>query len=509
MSSADISHLRAGATNVASLTDLFRSDPDRAAFLTRDACGLHADFSRQLIDHGLFNELLAYARRVDTASRLREMFAGEHINQTENRAVMHTALRDRASSTPEAKAAATQLDRARKLAEEVRSSEVIDVVVNIGIGGSDLGPAMAVRALRRYCDGPEVRFVSNIDPADFDAVTDDLDPARTLFVVSSKTFTTLETMHNAERARQWVQSSGVEWQSRFIAATANATQASAWGILSENCLEFYEWVGGRFSISSVIGFPLMCAIGEQSFQQFLDGMHEMDQHVLAADELTNLPLLHALVWFANAVAHEMPTVAVVPYSHDLGRLPAFLQQLIMESNGKSVQMSGADVALSTSPVVWGEPGTNGQHAFFQMLHQGTQVVPVEFIGTVAATGNDASAHDLLISNMIAQSEALAVGRSSDDPHRTFSGNRPSTVIMIDTLSPQRLGALVSMYEHSTAIQGWLMGVNSFDQFGVELGKEMAMSASQAISRGSADDVETLTHPLLKWFLHARALQNAD
>ena len=507
MSHDDLSRLRAKATSVATLSELFREDAERAALFTRDACGLHADFSRQLIDRDFLQELYTYGEKLQLSSRLEEMFSGKSINETEGRAVMHVALRDSDSRTPETKAAARQLQRAKLLAENVRASQVIDVVVNIGIGGSDLGPAMAVRALRRFCDGPEVRFVSNVDPADFESVTNDLDPARTLFVVSSKTFTTLETMHNAERARDWVQASGVEWQSRFVAATANASQAVAWGIPEENCLEFYEWVGGRFSLSSVIGFPLLCAIGPDAFQQFLDGMNEMDQHVLSAAPEVNLPLLHALVWFANAVAHEFPTVAVVPYSHDLGRLPAFLQQLVMESNGKSVTMDGATVDLMTSPVVWGESGTNGQHAFFQMLHQGTQVVPVEFIGTVAPTGEDHVAHDLLISNMIAQSEALAVGRHHENPHRQFVGNRPSTVIMLDELNPKNFGALISMYEHSTALQGWLMGVNSFDQFGVELGKEMASTAAQAIARGSAGDAETLTHPLLQWFLGERASRN--
>ena len=509
MIDGDLARLRAKATSVATLRELFRTDTRRSELFTRDACGLHADFSRQLIDASFLQELFSYAEKSQLSSRLQEMFSGKAINETEGRAVMHVALRDRSDGSPEAKAAARQLQRAKTLAENVRASQVIDVVVNIGIGGSDLGPAMAVRALRRFCDGPEVRFVSNVDPADFDSVTSDLDPARTLFVISSKTFTTLETMHNAERARDWVKTSDVEWQSRFVAATANSLQAAAWGILEENCLEFYEWVGGRFSLSSVIGFPLMCAIGPDAFQLFLDGMSDMDHHVLSASPDENLPLLHSLVWFANAVAHEFPTVAVVPYSHDLGRLPAFLQQLVMESNGKSVTMDGSTVDLMTSPVVWGEPGTNGQHAFFQMLHQGTQVVPVEFVGTVAPTGKDHVAHDLLISNMIAQSEALAVGRQHEDPHREFGGNRPSTVIMMDELHPKTLGALISMYEHSTALQGWLMGINSFDQFGVELGKEMAAVAASAIAQGTAGDAETLTHPLLQWFLRERASRNAE
>lgn len=503
MNQIDFSHLRAAAVGVPRLKVLFEQESSRARDFTFDACGIHADFSRQLISSSFLSLLRQFFVQQDVANRLQQMFDGQKLNVTEGRAVMHTALRDRTGDSPEAKAAHHQLQFALSLSEVVRSSRTIDAVVNIGIGGSDLGPAMATKALRRFCNGPDVRFISNVDGADFDAVTADLDPARTLFVVSSKTFTTSETMHNARRAREWVQSSMENWSSHFVAATANPVAAHAWGIEDDKCLEFYEWVGGRFSLSSVIGFPLMCAIGADAFVEFLDGMHRMDLHVRHTDISENLAAMHALVWFANSVCHEMATVAVVPYSHDLGRLPAYLQQLVMESNGKSVGSDGEAVQSLTSPVVWGEPGTNGQHAFFQMIHQGTQVVPVEFIGTVAPLGNDAEAHDILVANMIAQSEALAMGRTHENPHKVFSGNRPSTVIMVDELTPSTFGSLVAMYEHSTAIQGWLMGVNSFDQFGVELGKEMAITAADSIIRGEANATQTMTHPLMDWYLKVR------
>jgi glucose-6-phosphate isomerase len=425
------------------------------------------------------------------------------VNNTENRHVLHTALRDVAGKSEWATMASVQRERAATFAEEVRQNTQIDAVINIGIGGSELGPAMATRALRRFHDGPVVRFVSNVDAADLDAAIRGLDPSRTLFIVSSKTFTTLETMHNANRARAWVSSSGTDWHTRFAAATSNPAEALSWGIKPELVFEFFDWVGGRFSLSSVIGLPLMCAIGPKAFDELLNGMHAMDVHMATAPVAENLPITHALTWFVNAVLFEHPTVAVIPYSHDLARLPAFLQQLVMESNGKGVARDGGDLLLGTSPVVWGEPGTNGQHAFFQMLHQGTQTVPVEFISTVEPLGDDSVAHDLLIANMVAQAEAFSAGSESEDPQRRFTGNRPNTVLLLDRLDPYSLGALIAMYEHSTAVQGWLMGINSFDQFGVELGKSMATIAAQAIEKGTADSSQTMTHPLMEWFLSRR------
>ncbi len=495
--------LREAASRVAPLSELFAAHPSRAELFTFDACGLHVDFSRQLIDNDFLLALHQYVSDTRIRELLMAMVMGQKMNATESRAAMHTALRDSGESSAEAKVAHEQLRKAIELANHVRGASDIDAVINIGIGGSDLGPAMATDALRRFTSDPIVRFVSNVDAADLDAAIEGLDPARTVVVVSSKTFTTLETMHNAERARVWISGARSDWHTRFFAATAHPAAAISWGILPEHCLEFFEWVGGRYSVSSVIGFPLMCAIGVENFQQFLAGMEAMDHHVLNTDVANNLAIMHALVWFANSVCHEMPTVAVIPYSHDLRRLPSFLQQLVMESNGKSVDIDGEPLATAAAPVVWGEPGTNGQHAFFQMLHQGMQTVPVEFIGAVEPLGSDQKAHDLLIANMIAQSEALAVGSANSDPHKIFAGNRPSSVIMMQRLDPYHLGALVSLYEHSTVIQGWLIGVNSFDQFGVELGKEMAKTAAASIEKEQADASQTMTHPLMEWYLRAR------
>ena len=485
-----------------SIAELFRLEPYRAQNFTIDACGIHADFSRQIVSHELLQSLVDAVASHKIHEKFVSMFAGDVINTTEHRRVLHTASRS-LESNEWSEQAATQLARASAFADAVRSGTDIDAVINIGIGGSDLGPAMATRALRRFCDGPIVRFVSNIDAADLDAALEGLNPQRTLFIVSSKTFTTLETMHNAERARSWVSTSGADWTQQFAAATANPEAAIAWGISAAHTFEFFDWVGGRFSLSSVIGLPLMCAIGSDAFDEMLRGMRAMDEHVLAAPAIQNLPVMHAVMWFVNTVLLQMPTVAVIPYSHDLARLPAFLQQLVMESNGKGVTADGGDIAHATSPVVWGEPGTNGQHAFFQMLHQGTQVVPVEFISTVEPLGDDVIAHDLLIANMIAQAEALASGSVAENPQQMFPGNRPNTVLMMQRLDPYSFGALISMYEHSTAAQGWMMGVNSFDQFGVELGKSMAKIAANSIEKGTADSSQTMTHPLMEWFLTQR------
>jgi glucose-6-phosphate isomerase len=495
--------MQSHAAQMTTIAEMFSADSSRATWLTVDACGIHADFSRQRIDRQLFDALLDELAQIDVASKFAQMYAGDVMNITEARAVLHVASRGSGDAQVERELAQTQLRAALALAEEIRRDDSIDAVINIGIGGSDLGPQMVVTALRKFCDGPIVRFVSNIDPADLDMAIEGLDPHRTAIVVSSKTFTTLETMHNAERARAWLVDAGVNWQGRFVAATAHRDAALAWGIAPHRCLEFCDWVGGRFSVSSVIGFPVMVAVGEKAFQEFLLGMAEMDTHVAQTPLAMNLPVVHGAVWCMNAVIHQLPTVAVVPYSHDLGRMPAFLQQLVMESNGKGVDSDGKRVSHATSPVVWGEAGTNGQHAFFQMLHQGTQVVPVEFVSSVDPMGRDGRAHDLLIANMFAQSEALAIGQKGVSPHRDFPGNRPSSVLMIDALTPQRLGSLVAMYEHSVAVQGWLMGVNSFDQFGVELGKQLAIDAADSITSGTVHTSQTLTHPLMKWFLEKK------
>ena len=497
---------------VAPLSELFQTDPSRSQWLTVDACGIHADFSRQRINKSLYEALVHSPDVADIQGSFKKMMAGDIMNVTEDRAVGHTALRASAKSSSMSQQASGQLERAKALANAIRSGAVCGgtgkqfaMVINIGIGGSDLGPAMVARALRRSANGPVVKFVSNIDAADLDEALHGANPETTLFVISSKTFTTLETMHNAERARQWMQASVPNWANHFVAATSHAEAALSWGIHKDRCLEFFDWVGGRFSLSSVIGFPVMCAIGGDQFSEFLAGMAEMDNHVVTAPTEHNLPVMHALIWWMNSALHSFPTVAVIPYSHDLARLPAYLQQLIMESNGKSVGVDGRSVLGGTSPVVWGESGTNGQHAFFQMLHQGTQVVPVEFVTTAASLGADDEAHDLLFANVIAQSEALAAGRTHSEPHKSFEGNRPSSVLVLDELSPRGLGSLIAMYEHSAVIQGWLMGINSFDQWGVELGKILAVDAAKAIASGVSQDEQTMTHPLLNWYMSIRKI----
>lgn len=482
------------------IVEMHLDDPTRATWLTLDACGIHADFTACHVDRKLFDALIGEIETVQIPHKFEEMFAGKIINHTEQREVDHVALRNSGSGHENIELARVQREKAFVIAEEIRSDKSIDAVINIGIGGSDLGPAMVVKALRSYCNGPIVRFVSNIDPADFDSAIKGLDPGRTVVIISSKTFTTMETMHNANRARKWMIDAGVEWKTKFVATTADRDTAIKWGITPSRCLDFYDWVGGRFSVSSVIGLPVMIAVGTSAFTQFLAGMEQMDFHVANTSLEKNLPVIHGALWFLNSVVHQFPTIAVVPYSFDLGGLPGFLQQLVMESNGKSVDQDGRVLVHPSTQVVWGATGTNGQHAFFQMLHQGTQVVPVEFVSTVGPMGTDSDAHDLLIANMLAQSQALAFGRKGVSSHRNFPGNRPSSVLMVDDLTPQRLGSLVAMYEHSVAVQGWLMGVNSFDQFGVELGKEIALDVLRSISLGDEQNNETLTHPLLKWFL---------
>lgn len=503
MKAETIARLQATARDVPSIVEMFNHNPTRSENFTVDALGLHFDFSRQRISTALWADLQRVAEESGVQSKISQLFAGGKMNTTENRAALHTALRADTSSSAEAQWAASELERAKNCVRRLRSQSDVHAIVNLGIGGSDLGPAMATRALRRFCDGPTVRYVSNVDAADLDDALEGLHPQHTVFIVSSKTFTTSETMHNAQRARTWLTNGGVSWKDHFFASTANPDAAVNWGIHREQCFEFKEWVGGRFSIASVIGLPLMCAIGPDAFDEFLLGMRDMDHHVATTDFAQNLAVVHALVWFANSVLHEYPTVAVVPYSHDLARLPAYLQQLVMESNGKSVDIDGAPLSTLSSPVVWGEPGTNGQHAFFQMLHQGTQVVPVEFLSSVAPLGSDDEAHNILIANMLAQSEALAVGAHHENSHKNFPGNRPSSVMMLDELSPRSLGALLSMYEHSTAVQGWLFGVNSFDQFGVELGKVIAGTVHARMTHSSNSSGLTVTHPLLEWYLNKR------
>ncbi|MBM3637889.1 MAG: glucose-6-phosphate isomerase [Actinobacteria bacterium] len=452
--------------------------------------GLLFDFSRQFVSDAVLNLFGDVCELSEFSSRREVLWRGDISNPTEKRAVTHVALRG-SSNDAAATAARTQRERAEAFARDVRSGAFpgatgrrITHVVNIGIGGSDLGPAMVYRALASWASGPECRFVSNIDPVDLDRALHGLDPQTTLVIVSSKTMTTSETMHNASRARAWLEASiGDSAMAHMVASTASPDAAVQWGVSGEHVFGFADSVGGRFSVSSVIGLPLMIGLGPEVFDAMLGGMSAMDTHFHEQSWECNIPAVHAFITVLNSTVHQMSSLAVIPYSHDLSRLPAFLQQLLMESNGKSVAIDGQSVDAS-SPIVWGEPGTNGQHAFFQLLHQGTQVVPVDFIAVVRTTSSDTAAQRMLLANLLAQAEVLALGRTLEEvltegvdaelaPHKVFSGNRPNSIIALRELSPRLLGMLIAMYEHSTAVQGWLWGVNSFDQFGVEHGKVVA------------------------------------
>jgi glucose-6-phosphate isomerase len=499
--------------------ELFAADPQRADDFTVGCGHLFVDFSKQFVSRPVITELIAMADNRGLPALIASMMKGDVINDTEQRAVLHTALRDFSRQSPESQQASEALQKATTLATQLRNAHFTDVV-NIGIGGSDLGPLMAYRALRRYQSGPHVHFVSNVDPVDLDAVLDTCDPSTTLFVVVSKTFTTAETMRNARRARNWLISAGIKNpEQHFVACTSETKVATQWGIDPLHILEFWPWVGGRFSLSSTAGFALMMGVGAENFTEMLKGMHAMDSQFAQTPLEQNLPVLHGLIAFMNASIAEYASVAVVPYNNDLSRFPAFLQQLIMESNGKSVMSDGSPTILPTAPVVWGESGTNGQHAFFQLLHQGTQVIPVDFIGVADTSGTDADAHDELVANLFAQSRALAFGRTREEvmsrgsseelvPHRVFEGNRPSTTIMLTALEPQALGELIALYEHSTAVQGWMMGVNSFDQLGVELGKTLASEVLDTLQKGGGvSQFDASTNALLQWYLTHRHIDD--
>jgi glucose-6-phosphate isomerase len=482
------------------LRELFAADPDRGETMVLQAGDLYADLSKHRATAETLQLLVALGERAGVPQRIAAMFAGERLNRTENRAVLHVALRapagesivvDGVDVVPEVHAV---LARMREFAERVRSGDwkgatgrPIRNVVNIGIGGSDLGPAMAYRALLPYSDRSRTfRFVSNVDGADIAEATADLDPAETLFVVSSKTFTTIETLTNARSARAWlVGALGEDAVARhFVAVSTNAEKVAAFGIDPANMFGFWDWVGGRYSLDSAIGLSLMVAIGPDGFEQLLAGFRALDEHVRSAPLDRNLPALLGLlgVWYDDFFRAE--TLAVLPYSHDLARFPAYLQQLDMESNGKSVTLDGEPVAVPTGPVVWGEPGTNGQHAFFQLIHQGTRLIPCDFIGFCRPAERVGDHHDLLMANLFAQTEALAFGKTAEEvaaegvaaelvPHRTFPGNRPTTTILAPALTPSVLGQLIALYEHKVLVQGTIWGVNSFDQWGVELGKQLA------------------------------------
>jgi glucose-6-phosphate isomerase len=484
------------------LKDLFAADPQRGERLTAEACGLYLDYSKNRVNDETLKGLLQLAREVGLEAHRDQMFAGEKINITEDRAVLHVALRapkgevikvDGVDVVPEVHkvlgAMGAFADRIRSGEWKGHTGKRIKNVINIGIGGSDLGPVMAYEALRYYSDRSlTFRFVSNVDGTDFAEAVQDLDPAETLFIVSSKTFTTLETMTNAHTARDWsLAGFGGDVKAvakHFVAVSTNAAKVSEFGIDTANMFGFWDWVGGRYSMDSAIGLSTMIAIGPKNFSDLLAGFHAMDEHFRTAPLEKNLPVLMGLlaVWYNDFFGAQ--SIAVLPYEQYLKRFPAYLQQLTMESNGKSVRLDGTHVTFDTGPIYWGEPGTNGQHSFYQLIHQGTRLIPCDFIGFNKALNQLGHHHNYLISNIFAQAEALAFGKTPEQvkaegtpdwltPHRVFEGNRPSNVIMADKLDPHTLGTLVALYEHSVFTQGAVWGINSFDQWGVELGKQLA------------------------------------
>lgn len=518
------------------LRELFAADADRARNFTFDAAGLHVDLSKNLIDGDIVKQLVEVAKAADLEARRDAMFAGEHINNTEDRAVLHTALRipaeDDLSVDGQDVAADVHevLGRMRDFATALRSGSwlghtghTIKKVVNIGIGGSDLGPAMAAKALRSYeVAGISAEFVSNVDPADMAATLDGLDAESTLFIIASKTFTTQETLTNAHAARRWLieQFDGDESAvaKHFVAVSTNAEKVAEFGIDTENMFPFWNWVGGRYSVDCAIGLSLMCTIGPMDFMRFLEGFHTMDEHFRTTPLEENVPALMGLlgVWYTNFFGAQ--THAVLPYSQDLGRFPAYLQQLTMESNGKSVRRDGTAVtAPSTGEIYWGEPGTNGQHAFFQLMHQGTRLIPADFIGFARpkqdfpTADGSGSMHDLLMGNFFAQTKVLAFGKTAEEiaaegvdeavvPHKVMPGNRPTTTILAEELTPQTLGALIALYEHIVFTQGVIWDINSFDQWGVELGKQQANDLAPAVSgAAAADSGDQSTDELIGWY----------
>jgi len=500
------------------LRDLFSGDPKRAERMTVEGAGIYFDYSKNRITNETLTLLLQLAEGSGLRSRIDAMFRGEKINVTEKRAVLHVALR-----APKAQSILVDgedvvrqvhavLDRMADFSAAVRSGtwkgytgKAIRNIINVGIGGSDLGPVMAYEALRHYSQrNLTFRFVSNIDGTDFVEATRDLDPAETLFIISSKTFTTLETMTNAGTARDWTLKAlkhPAAVARHFVAVSTNAEEVAKFGIDPANMFEFWDWVGGRYSMGSAIGLSTMIAVGAEHFRAMLHGFHEMDQHFRTAPFEENLPVLLGLLafWYNNFFGAQ--TVAVLPYEQYLKRFPAYLQQLTMESNGKHVTIDGAEVTYQTGPIYWGEPGTNGQHSFYQLIHQGTKLIPCDFIAFVEPLNPLGRHHDVLLANVFAQTEALAFGKTAQEvqaegtppwlvPHRVFEGNRPSNTIVLDRLTPAALGRLVALYEHAVFTQGAIWQVDSFDQWGVELGKVLAQRIVLELE-GAADP--RLTH----------------
>jgi len=529
----------------ADLRASFAEDPDRAARFTFTAADLYVDLSKNLLNDDILGALLALAAEVGLTERRDAMFAGEHINVTEDRAVLHTALRKPASAslTVDGQDAVADvhavLARVYAFAEQVRSGEwtgvtgqPIRTVVNIGIGGSDLGPVMAYEALAPYVmEGLECRFISNIDPTDAAQKLQGLDPATTLFIVSSKTFGTLETLTNARLCKAWLldglagEDTAAAVAKHFVAVSTALDKVAAFGIDPANAFGFWDWVGGRYSLDSAIGTSLVIALGPDRFADFLAGFHAMDEHFRTTELAGNVPVLMGLVniWHHNFLGAA--THAVLPYAQLLHRFPAYLQQLTMESNGKSVRWDGSAVTTETGEVFWGEPGTNGQHAFYQLIHQGTQLIPADFIAfanpaygltDASEDGQRVDVHELLLANFFAQTKALAFGKSADEVRaegtdeavvsaRVFEGNRPTTSIMAPALTPGVLGQLIALYEHLTFVQGVVWGIDSFDQWGVELGKQLAQQLTPAVGGDVAvlDEQDASTKALIAYYRERR------
>ena len=523
-------HKQAAAWRGRHLKDLFAEDPQRGERYRAEACGLYLDYSKNWLDEAALAGLFKLAEERGLAARRDAMFAGEHINVTEDRAVLHVALRlpasahcvvDGADVVPEVQAV---LQRMADFSARVRdgswlgaSGKPIRTVINLGIGGSYLGPEMAYLALRRFRHPRiEVRFVANVDGAALEQALARLDPAETLFIVASKTFTTLETMTNARAARQWLVATLGEAAvaQHFVAVSTNAEAVRAFGMDTEHMFGFWDWVGGRYSMDSAIGLSTMIAVGAEAFFDLLAGFHAMDEHFRTSPLRQNLPVLHGLisVWYNNFFGAQ--SQAVLPYAQDLRRLPAYLQQLQMESNGKSVDLQGRPLPVDSGMVIWGEPGTDGQHSFYQLLHQGTRLIPCDLIGFLEPLAESGAQHDLLMANLIAQAEALAFGRTAEQlreegaapaqiPFRVCPGNRPSNILLLEALTPRALGILVAFYEHSVFTQGAIWGIDSFDQWGVELGKVLALRVLEDIQGKAQHAHDSSTQQILARYRAAR------
>ncbi len=515
------------------LREVFSEDPERAQRYVADACGIQLDYSKNRVSDETLGLLRQLADETGVQARRDAMFRGEKINSTENRAVLHVALRNR-SNTPITvdgenvmPGVNEVLERMFAFADTVRSGawkgrtgESITDVVNIGIGGSDLGPLMVCEALKPYAhDSIKMHFVSNVDGAQIAQTLRKLNPATTLFIIASKTFTTIETLTNAHTARDWFLASGAseaDIAKHFVAVSTNGAAVSKFGISTDNMFGFWDWVGGRYSLWSAIGLPIVLSIGPDNFKALLSGAHAMDEHFRTAPAEKNLPMLLGLigVWYANFLGS--PSVVIAPYNQNLHRLPAYLQQLDMESNGKGVRSEGDKVDYATGPIIWGEPGINGQHAYFQLLHQGTHLIPLDFILALEQSDMDPKHHAVLIASCFAQAAALMRGKTPDEvraeldkagvtgeradmlvKHRTFDGNRPSNMMLLDKLDPAHLGALIALYEHKVFVQGAVWGINSYDQWGVELGKQLASGIERALKGGGGElDYDASTQRLI-------------